>query len=104
MGQASTKSLLGIRNPEIRTSEHPRAGILGPRNKDNRNLKSQESTERVADYLVYKFQSPEYKNLFLKVAWRLDRGTIDRLVGTSFEMARNPRAYFTVLARQEMSK
>jgi hypothetical protein len=82
--------------------------ILGPRKKDSSNLprnprieKTQESTEKIADYLVDKFQSPEYKNLFLKVAWRLDKGTIDRLVGTAFELGKNKRAYFIALVKKE---
>ena len=84
--------------------------VLSPRKKDSSNLprnprssggKTQESTEQLADYLVNKFQSPEFKPLFLKVAWRLDKGTIDRLVGTAFELGTNKRAYFIALVKKE---
>ncbi|MDB5422553.1 MAG: hypothetical protein JWR59_2500 [Brevundimonas sp.] len=82
--------------------------ILGPRKKDSSNLpriprmlKTQQNTEEVANYLVDKFQSPEFENFFLKVAWRLDKGTIDRLVGTAFELGKNPRAYFITLVKKE---
>lgn len=85
--------------------------LLGPRKKDSSNppriprnrgqVKTQENTEKLADYLVDKFQSPEFRPLFLKVAWRLDQGTIDRLVGTSFELGKNPRAYFISLVKRE---
>lgn len=82
--------------------------ILGPRKKgfsnpprNPRTEKTQDSTNQIADYLVDKFQSPEFKPLFLKVAWRLDRGTIDRLVATAFELGTNKRAYFISLVKKE---
>lgn len=82
------KSLLGPRAKEF--------NILGPR-----IPRSQKETEVIAEYLVEKFKSPDYRNLFLKVAWRLDGGTIDRLVGTAFELGKNPRAYFISLVKRE---
>jgi hypothetical protein len=83
-----------------------RKELLGPRTKEANNLdpripRSQKETDNIADYLVDKFKSPEYRPLFLKVAWRLDRGTIDRLVATSFELGKNPRAYFITLVKRE---
>src|SRR4051794_37863407 len=81
--------------------ELTRKTLLGPRNKDGnillgipRSKKTQRDTDALADYLVEKFGSPAHRPLFLKVAWRLEPGTIDRLVGTSFELGANPRAYF----------
>ena len=84
--------------------------VLGPRKKDtsyppriprNSGGKTQESTEKLAAYLCDKFESPDHMNLFLKVAWRLDKGTIDRLVGTAFELGTNKRAYFIALVKKE---
>lgn len=89
-------SILGTRNKDLKT-------ILVPRKRTKANLKTQQSTEQIANYLVEKFQSPEHRPLFLRVAWRLDRGTIDRLVGTSFELGNNPRAYFITLVKQQQA-
>lgn len=83
--------------------------ILGPRNKEfkilipktPRRIPTQLSTNSLADYLVDKFKSPEFRPLFLKVAWRLDRGSIDRYVASAFELGRNPRAYFIKLVKQD---
>lgn len=72
-----------------------------PRNPRSRGQELQMSTDRLADYLVDKFQSPEFRPLFLKVAWRLDRGTIDRHVASSFELGKNKRAYFISLVKRE---
>lgn len=91
----------------------PITSILGPRNKGfdhprkNPRItkvdKTQENTESLANYLVDKFSSPEFKPFFLKVAWRVDKNTVDRLVGTSFELGKNPRAYFITLIKKEKS-
>lgn len=83
--------------------------LLGPRTQEGKNLdpripripRSQAETDATAAYLVDKFKSPEFRPFFLKVAWRLDRGTIDRLVGTAFELGNNPRAYFITLVKRE---
>lgn len=80
--------------------------LLGPRKKEANLLgpripRSQAETDNVADYLVDKFKSPEFRPLFLKVAWRLDRGTIDRYVATSMELGKNPRAYFISLVKRD---
>lgn len=72
-----------------------------PRNPRSRGQQLQASTDQLADYLVEKFQSPGYRPLFLKVAWRLDRGTIDRHVATAFELGHNKRAYFITLVKKE---
>lgn len=84
-------------------------GILGkkdssnpPRNPRNRGrVKTQQSTDRKAHWLVDKFNSPEFLPVFRKVAWRLDDGTIDRLVAAAFEMGDNPRAYFIGSVKKE---
>lgn len=83
--------------------------FLAPRNKDFQSVlvpktprsNQQKSTEEIAAYLVDKFKSPEFTPLFLKVAWRLDRGTIDRYVATAFELGKNPRAYFISLVKRD---
>lgn len=69
---------------------------LGPR-----NPRSQIETDQIAEWLVQKFNSPEYRPIFLKAAWRVDRGTIERHVATSFELGKNPRAYFIALIKRE---
>lgn len=85
----------------------PIGSLLGPRTKDIKNNldpripRSQKETEVLADDLVKKFNSPEYRPLFLKVAWRLDRDTINKLVTTAFELGKNPRAYFITLVKRE---
>lgn len=83
-----------------------RESLLGPRKKEANLLgpripRSQQETDAVAEYLVEKFQSPQFRPLFLKVAWRLDRGTIDRYVASSFELGKNPRAYFISLVKRD---
>jgi hypothetical protein len=84
------KTLLGPRTKEITVN------ILGPR-----IPRSQRETDNIADFLVEKFKSPEYRPLFLRAAWRLDRGTIERHVATAFELGNNPRAYFITLIKRE---
>ena len=90
------------------------SGVLGPRNQEFKNLvpmrkqlglgdnthtgRSKE-TEVTADYLVEKLQSPEHRPFFLKAAWRLPRGTIDRLVAASLELGRKSAGLF-YFARQ----
>lgn len=81
--------------------------LLGPKTQDfNNNLgpripRSQLRTEAIADNLVKKFESPEYKPLFLKVAWRLPEDTINRHAATAQELGKNPRAYFISLVKRE---
>jgi hypothetical protein len=59
----------------------------------------------MGQYLSDTFSAPEYLPVFLKIAWRLDDGTIQRLAGTAKEMGRtNPRGYFIACARNEMKK
>lgn len=82
-------SLLG-RTKEISKS-------LGPR-------RTQKATDKMADYLVDTLQAPEYRPAFNKIAWRLDDGTIQRIVGTAKEVATNPRAYFITSAKNEISR
>lgn len=81
--------------------------LLGPRKKEanilgHRIPRSQQETDAVADWLVEKFNAPTYRNFFLKTAWRLDRGTIERLAATSTELAtKSPVGYFVTLVRRE---
>lgn len=85
------------------------SNILGPRTKDSknnlvpRNPRSQKETDNTALFLMDKFGTTvSYRPIFLKIAWRLDRSTIDILVATAFEKATsNPRGYFIALAKQE---
>jgi hypothetical protein len=74
--------LLGPRNPESNS-------ILGPR-----NPRTQADTDRIANYLVDKFASPEHRPFFLKVAWRFSEAAIAKLVELALERGTNPRAYF----------
>ena len=83
------ESLLGVPRKK-------EANLLGPR-----IPRSQQETDSTANYLVDKFRSPEFRPLFLKTAWRLDRGTIDRYVATAFELGKNPRAYFITLVKRD---
>lgn len=83
------KSLLGT----PRTKE---TNVLGPR-----IPRSQKHTDNIADRLVEKFKSPEFRPLFLKVAWRLDEGAIDRYVAAAFELGKTPRAYFIALVKRD---
>jgi len=78
------------------TPRKKEANILGPR-----IPRSQKETDATAEYLVEKFRSPEFRPLFLKAAWRLDRGTIDRYVASAFELGKNPRAYFITLVKRD---
>lgn len=83
------------RKQTILTPRNKEVNILDPRNK------TQRETDIMADDLVIRFKSPEHRPLFLKCAWRLDQDTINRHVATSFELGRNPRAYFISLVRQD---
>lgn len=60
--------------------------------------------EDTARYLVGKFKSPGSWEFYCKVAYRLPRPTIDRLVVTAKEKGNNPGALFNFLARKEMNK
>ena len=85
--------ILGPRKQELETPRIPR----------NKSKKTQQETDNIAEYLVNKFQSPEHRPLFLKVAWRLERGTIDRHVASAFELGKNPRAYFISCVKKDKS-
>jgi hypothetical protein len=65
--------------------------------------KTIEGTERLAHYLVEKFSNPAGYQFYLKVAWRVDGGTIDRLVATAFEKGEQPAKYFSTCARRAMA-
>lgn len=81
-------------------------GLLGPRKEEAKYPRTprrttQKETDRIAQHLVDKFNSPSYRPIFLKAAWRLDRGTIDRYVASAFELAHEPRAYFISLVKKD---
>lgn len=83
--------------------------LLGSKTKEISNLlvprkKTQAETDALADYLVEAFDAPDYKNAFLLVAWRLDTGTVHRMVGTAKELGKNKRAYFMTCAKNEMRR
>lgn len=84
--------------------------LLGPRTKEDvnilvpRNQKTQADTDRQAQWLIDQFKAPDYKPAFLRIAWRLDNGTIHRLAGSALELGKNPRAYFITSARNEMRR
>ena len=91
----------------VQTIASPR--LLGTRTKEEINLlgprkKSQAETDQLADYLVDTFDAPSYRPAFCKVAWRLDTGTIHRMVAIARETGANPRAYFMTCARNEMRR
>lgn len=80
-----------------------------PRNKDNKTIldpriprkKSQSQTESIANYLVQKFNAPQFRPLFLKAAWRLSEQRINAIVEEAFKKASNPRAYFIASVKRE---
>jgi len=85
--------------------------VLTPRTKDQGNLNSlvprrtQRDTDKMAQYLSETFNAPEYIPAFLRIAWRLDDGTIHRLAGMAKEVGKtNPRGYFIASAKNEMAK
>lgn len=90
-----------IANQRLLGSKTKETNLLVPRNDEQ---KTQRDTERLAEYLVEQFNAPEYREGFLKVAWRLDTGTIHRYVGTAKELGTNKRAYFMTCARNEMRR
>lgn len=60
--------------------------------------------EDTARYLVEQFKSQDSWEFYCKVAYRLPRTTIDRLVATAKEKGNNPGALFNFLARKEVAK
>lgn len=57
----------------------------------------------IADRLVDKFHSPDSREFYCLVAWKLPQATIDRLVVTATEKGKNPGKLFNYLARKEIS-
>jgi len=86
--------LLNPRNPRNKEEET----ILNPRNP----RKTQSQTNNIAEKLVSAFNSPQYRNFFLKTAWRLSEARIFELVDIAKEKATdNARSYFIALVRKE---
>lgn len=75
-------------------------GLRGDRNKLINNPKLTK-INYIADSLVEKLGSKNHLPFYQKVAWRLDGGTIDRLLATALECGNNPRALFICLVKQE---
>lgn len=73
-----------------------KVNVLGPR-----TPRSQKETDEIAEWLVDKFKSPEFRPFFLKTAWRLSRGTIEKHAAAALELGKNPRAYFITLVKRE---
>lgn len=79
-----------------------------PRTKDNKTIldpriprKTQQQTDNIANYLVQKFNSPQFRPIFLKAAWRLSEARINDIVEEAFKKANNPRAYFIASVKRE---
>lgn len=82
------------RNLRTKDVSHP-PRILG---------KTQQSTNKTADYLVMKYNAPNYRPAFLKIAWRLEESIIGRIVEASFGHGiKSPRAYFITASKREES-
>lgn len=82
--------------------------LLGPRNKDVQIIldprnprRTQQETDNIANYLVDKFKSPQFRPIFLKAAWRLSEKRINQIVEEAFIKGRNPRAYFITSVKNE---
>ena len=85
------KTLLGTKTKVFNTN-------LGP---SPRIPKSQIETDNMADWLVDKLQSPDFRPLFLKAAWRIDRNTLELYTAQALELGKNPRAYFITLVKRD---
>lgn len=79
-----------------------------PRNQEDKIIldprtprKTQAQTDNIANYLVDKFSSPQFKPIFLKAAWRLSEQRINVIVEEAFKKASNPRAYFIASVKRE---
>lgn len=93
------KSAATIASPRLLGSKtKEEINLLGPRKK------TQSSTDHMADFLVETFQAPEYRPAFCKIAWRLDEGSIHRMIASARELGKNPRAYFMTCAKNEMRR
>lgn len=89
----SSYSILGLRNKDFNP-------LLDP--KIPRIRKTQAQTETLANYLVDKFNSPEFKSFFLKAAWRLTEQRIMEIVEQAFKpTVFNQRAYFISSVKKE---
>lgn len=61
----------------------------------------------MANYLVDKFNSPDYRPIFLKIAWRLDEASIAKHVEASYGVDKkgkpiiNHRAYFIKASKSD---
>lgn len=88
----------------ISTDLHSR----NPRIQDNKPIldsrilekKTVQQTDSVANYLVEKYNSPAYRPIFLKAAWRLTEQRIMEIVEASMA-APVPRAYFIKSVKNE---
>jgi hypothetical protein len=80
---------------------NPRKKVINNFPRNPRRGKTQKETDGVADYLVDKFQSPDFRPLFLKVAWRIATPVIHQYAELAFAKGKNPRAYFISLIKRD---
>lgn len=75
---------------------------------DNDNVEKVEDefAEGLADYLLFKLHGDKEKSrkYFLKVAYKLPQGFIDRTLATALENGKSPIGLFIYLTRREMDR
>lgn len=71
-----------------------------------RSGSTQAKTDDLAQYLVEKFNSPDYRPAFLRIAWRLEPSFIYRAAEQAHITTgvANPRAYFITSCKNEMKR
>lgn len=67
-------------------------------------LQKHRIVDRTANYLVSKLGSPESREHYCKIAYKLPKGTIDRLSTRALEKGRNPAKLFIFLSKIEISR
>ncbi len=90
--------VLEARRSTPRTKDQGFLNTLVPRRQ------TQAKTDDLAQYLVDKFQSPDYRPVFLRIAWRLEQSYIYQVAEQALQKASNPRAYFIASCRNEMRR
>jgi hypothetical protein len=74
-------------------------------NNDNVEKIEPEYAEGLADYIKYKLNAQEgSRKYFLKVAYKLPRGFIDRTLATALETGKSPVKLFVFLTKKEMDR
>lgn len=62
------------------------------------------TVDKVADYLVKRFNSPSSRNFYCLAAWRIDGIKLNRLIDKAFASGRNPGGLFNYLVKEELKK